>query len=926
VGALGAFSGTLASGLVPNTLYYYQAYATNSVGTGYGAALGFLTLPSAPVVGTASGVGATSFSANWTAPAAPFGPAAFTYTLEVDDANDFATPVQTLADIASGTTSLLLTGLSPSTDYYYRIKAVNGTGSSVWSSPSAPVTTHANEIGLATAGAAVTQNFDSLAASGTSGITPEGWLFSEAGSGANNTYAATDGTGTNVSGNTFSLGLDGNSDRAFGGLQSSSLTPTIGARLKNNTGTTITALQISFTGETWRVGTASRTDQLDFQYSTDATSLATGTWTNVNELDYANPSNLPAGSGSLQHSAAISHTITGLSLAPGATLYIRWSDFSASGADDAMGIDDFSVTPLESVSSAPEIALSTDGIPLSNGGTDDVGNQDVGATIGITYDMVNNGDADLTLGSVSVNGSTNATASVITQPGTTVLPAGSTSAVIDVTPTAPGPWTVSLSVTTNDSDENPTTWTIAGNGRSTSPVSLSTLGVAVTQNFDTLADSGTSSVPPTGWIFEESGLGANTIYSADDGSNSVGDVYSLGSTGNNERAFGTLRTGSLIPTLGVRLMNNTGSTITSLDVSYTGETWRVGAAGRSDRLDFQISTDATSLLNGTWTDVDQLDYANPGQASGQGSLQHSANISHTITGLAIPAGATFYFRWSDWDVSGSDDSMGIDDFSVTANGGTAPEVQLYSNDLSANIANGTSIPIGNHPLSVQHFSFALQNTGSSPLTLGTVGVTSSTNATVNFTAQPAGTVAAAGSGTLTFDVTPDAAGAWSVTLSVATNDSDENPTTWTVSGTARTPFQSWADGINWSGGDSSAGGDPNHDGITNFESYALDIDPVAASGKRAKVLAGTDSVTAGGPWFTLTYRRSLTATGVVIGVQATSDLATPPVNLTIDGVNVIQEVANPDVDGDGSAELVRIRVKIPAGTGKRFFNLQFSES
>ena len=45
--------------------------------------------------------------------------------------------------------------------------------------------------------------------------------------------------------------------------------------------------------------------------------------------------------------------------------------------------------------------------------------------------------------------------------------------------------------------------------------------------------------------------------------------------------------------------------ITSLAISYTGEQWRLGQVdtGRAaDRLDFQLSTNATSLTTGTWTD------------------------------------------------------------------------------------------------------------------------------------------------------------------------------------------------------------------------------------------------------------------------------------------------------------------------------------
>ncbi len=43
---------------------------------------------------------------------------------------------------------------------------------------------------------------------------------------------------------------------------------------------------------------------------------------------------------------------------------------------------------------------------------------------------------------------------------------------------------------------------------SPTPISLTTIGSAYTQNFDSLAGTGTSSTVPTGWVFLESGSGA----------------------------------------------------------------------------------------------------------------------------------------------------------------------------------------------------------------------------------------------------------------------------------------------------------------------------------------------------------------------------------------------------------------------------------
>lgn len=138
-------------------------------------------------------------------------------------------------------------------------------------------------------GSTYNQNFDGLANSGTTNSSlPLGWLLSESGgTGANNSYAINDGSSN--TGNTYSYGTTNSTDRAFGGLRSGSLIPIIGASFTNNSGAAITSFKISFTGEMWRLGTASRTDQLDFQYSINPTSLSSGTYIDVNELDFSTP-------------------------------------------------------------------------------------------------------------------------------------------------------------------------------------------------------------------------------------------------------------------------------------------------------------------------------------------------------------------------------------------------------------------------------------------------------------------------------------------------------------------------------------------------------------------------------------------------------------------------------------------------------------
>ncbi|MFD2720857.1 beta strand repeat-containing protein [Hymenobacter monticola] len=211
---------------------------------------------------------------------------------------------------------------------------------------------------------AYTQNFNVLAATGTSSIVPVGFGFVEtnvSGSGANNTYTALTitaaGGGSSGTGDTYSFGTSatGSTDRAFGSVRSGSLNPSFGFAFTNNTGATVTSLNVSYTGETYRLAGATpargTADRLDFQYSTNATSLTTGTYVNVDPLDYNGVVNNVTSSIGLDgnataNRATVSGTISGLTIADGATFYIRFNDFDATGADDGLAIDDFSITAV----------------------------------------------------------------------------------------------------------------------------------------------------------------------------------------------------------------------------------------------------------------------------------------------------------------------------------------------------------------------------------------------------------------------------------------------------------------------------------------------------------------------------------------------------------------------------------------------------
>jgi uncharacterized repeat protein (TIGR01451 family) len=221
-------------------------------------------------------------------------------------------------------------------------------------------------------------------------------------------------------------------------------------------------------------------------------------------------------------------------------------------------------------------------------------------------------------------------------------------------------------------------------------VSLTTLGAASSQNFDTLANSGTSGTTPTGWFFSEALANANALYTAGTGSGNAGDTYSFGAAASTERAFGGLQSGTLNPTVGACFTNNTGSTITNLAIAYTGEEWRLGTLARTDQLDFQYSTDATSLTTGTWTDHNPLDFVTPdtggaaGAKNGNAAADRTA-LSATISSLSIANGASFWIRWNDFNATGADDGLAVDDFSITPS--AVVPINLTINDVSLNEGN-----------------------------------------------------------------------------------------------------------------------------------------------------------------------------------------------------------------------------------------------
>lgn len=253
-----------------------------------------------------------------------------------------------------------------------------------------------------------------------------------------------------------------------------------------------------------------------------------------------------------------------------------------------------------------------------------------------------------------------------------------------------------------------------------SQISITSSAFSYNQNFNGLANSGTGNV----WTDNSTIIGwysNRTTYNASTGSSTTGSLYSYGSTSSTERSLGSLASGtSGTIVYGIRFINNSGITITSIPIEYVGEQWR-NSTETAHKLDFQYQINATGINTGTWVDVNELDFICPITGGTVGALDgnNSSNrltISYEIS-IVLLDNQEIWFRWVDIDDSGNDHGLGIDDFyfnklelplpveltifkalvekeKVKLNWSTATEVNNYGFEIERKCSNGDWKKIG----------------------------------------------------------------------------------------------------------------------------------------------------------------------------------------------------------------------------------------
>ena len=212
-----------------------------------------------------------------------------------------------------------------------------------------------------------------------------------------------------------------------------------------------------------------------------------------------------------------------------------------------------------------------------------------------------------------------------------------------------------------------------------SQASITSIGTSVTQNFDDLSTSGAwnDNSSLIGWYAKTDITPSIIEYFENDGSVTEPALYSFGLE--TDRALGYVPSDQFTGTSGVgkgylgwRLKNNTGKSIGSIRVVWSGEQWRKAVDSNQQyiTLSYQINTTLTNLTSGTYIATNSRfgspinDQEAATYLDGNLPANRTSNISIDIP-VNIPSGSEIMLRWEDLNDPASH-ILAIDDVSFTA--------------------------------------------------------------------------------------------------------------------------------------------------------------------------------------------------------------------------------------------------------------------
>jgi hypothetical protein len=539
------------------------------------------------------------------------------------------------------------------------------------------------------------------------------------------------------------------------------------------------------------------------------------------------------------------YTVTGL--ADGQTYY-----FALKAYDSLTNESGFSNEVIFTTPSLAEINLVGNAVSIPDGDTTpiagdhtDFGSVDIAAgTVVRTFTVQNTGTQALTLSGtpkVAVSGANAADFTVSAQPTSPVAAAGSVTFQVTFDPSAAGVRSATLSIASNDANENPYDFAIQGTGTAAPEINLVGNAVSIPDGDTTpiagdhtdfgSVDIAAGTIVRT-FTIQNTGSGALTLSGspkvAVSGANAADFTVSAQPTSPVAAAGSVTFQVTFDPSAaGVRSATLSIANDDASENPYDFAIQGTGASAPEINLvgnTVSIPDGDTTPIAGDHTDFGSVDIAAGTivrtftiQNTGSGALTLSGSPKVAVSGanaadftvsaqptspVAAAGSVTFQVtfdpgaagvRSATLSIANDDASENPYDFAIRGTGTAAAEIDVLGNAVS--IPDGDTTPIaGDHTdfgsvdiaAGTIVRTFTIQNTGSGPLALsGTpkVAVSGANAADFTVSAQPTSPVAAAGS--VTFQVTfdPSAAGVRSATLSIANDDASENPYDFAIQGT-----------------------------------------------------------------------------------------------------------------------------------------------
>jgi len=255
------------------------------------------------------------------------------------------------------------------------------------------------------------------------------------------------------------------------------------------------------------------------------------------------------------------------------------------------------------------------------------------------------------------------------------------------------------------------------------------------------------------------------------------------------------------------ISRSSGITGVSAGNRYTANGWSTGAIDLNDYFEFTLTPNAGYEIDFvSFVYTGQVSSGTPSHAFRSSLDAYASNIgAPSTTGTTISLSGAVYqniitpitFRFYSFGLAAGTTTFSINDF--TFNGtvtptAASPEINLQGN--AANIASGDITPaladhtdfgtVGTASGTIVR-TFTIQNTGTASLSLTGaspyVTIAGANAADFSVTAIPSNSIAVLGSTTFQVTFDPSADGLRQASVSIANNDSNENPYTFSIQGT-----------------------------------------------------------------------------------------------------------------------------------------------